>query len=129
MLARASASRLRTWRVLDAERRRRTRCGLHYPAPIITNGLADFHRTYDGWADVTLDFTFDGALVPIGTIEVWWRREAIDEYFSFVGTIPSTAVQFIHIRSTDIPLFVIYIMRYRNGALIGPFSEEFGVDM
>ena len=115
---------------MRSQKRRRERAWVPVaPAPVFTGGVPDWNRTVPGWADVLLDFTFDGAAVPVATFELWWMRESIDPEYSLLVTIPSTERHYYQEKVTTTPIFIFYKMRYRNGAVVGPFSGECGVDM
>jgi len=96
---------------------------------MITDGYSEWDRTLAGWADVILSFTFDGTGLPDAVFEIWWRREALDSVFSFVGTTSSSVRLYYHVNATQTPVFAFYKMRYVSDGIIGPFSEEFGVDV
>lgn len=126
-----AGTRLGRWAALYLQDRRRRRAGgsVVVPPPAITNGFSDWGRTENGWADVILDWTFDAGTLPVGVFELWWMREAVDPDFSLVATIPSNQREYYHVMVTQTPVFAYYRLRYRNGSVFGPFSDDYGVDV
>jgi hypothetical protein len=116
---------------MRSQKRRRAHAAasVNVPAPVVTNGFADWGRTLGGWADVLLDFTFADPGLPLAVFEIWWRRETIDAEFHLVGTTSSVQRSYIHQLATSTPVFAFYKLRYVNGGVVGPFSEELGVDI
>jgi len=120
--------RLQVWWALRLQKVRRT-APTQIPAPVIMTGGAEWNRSWDGWADVILQFDFDSGYLPAATFEIWWMREALDVDFALLTTIASSDRIFYHVNVTSVPIFIYYKMRYRNGSVLGPFCEPCGVDV
>ena len=121
------------WLAVWLQQRRRRRqfgsSGLTPGAPVITNGLFDNDATTPGYADAVIDFTFDDAGLPVGTFEVWGASEGTGWEFALLDTIPSTARSYRQVNAvpTDVQATVALELRYRHGAVIGPFSDPYYV--
>jgi hypothetical protein len=97
--------------------------------PIINNSLGDWNRTVDGWADVIIEFRFDSGNLPLATFEFWSMQDDVGASYALAGVMPSNERTFIQVQATNASVFIWYKLRYRNGSMIGPFSDEFGVDV
>jgi hypothetical protein len=111
-------------------RRQRSQAGpLVVPAPVITDGYYLWDETEPGWADAMVLFSFDDPGLPVATFEIYVSFEVGDGSFGFWESISSTVRGFRQNLVFTGQNGVIYKLRYRNGDVIGPFSEEFDIRM
>jgi hypothetical protein len=95
--------------------------------PVITVSGYEWDATESGWADVSLDWTFDHAGQPMASMEVW--RRLYTGALVFLGAVPSNYGWFYDPVATENEATFYYQLRYRNGATLGPFGAPFRVDV
>jgi len=66
--------------------------------------------------------------LPLSVFEIWRMREAVDTDYQLLATTPSSQRVYYHVLVTDTGVVGFYKLRYVNGAVVGPFSEEYSVD-
>jgi hypothetical protein len=95
-------------------------------APEIVSGDYSWGTTEEGFADVTLNFTFDQGSLPTSILEVWYR---VGESGSYQGldSVASDAGTFYHTLAATSETTLFYKMRYVYNDIVGPFSEEWAV--
>ena len=75
------------------------------------------------WADVTVGFSFADSGFPEATFEIFIAPGPGGTDFAFSQTIPSTQRQFTQTEVFEDENGVTYQLRYRNGDVVGPFSN------
>ena len=114
---------VRTWWAMRSQKRRRERANSGAPyvpvAPVIVNTMV---TDSEGVYDVTLTLSYPDAGAPIGTIEVY--RNGL-----LVGSVATTATQFVDRAVADREVFASYKARYVNGSVVGPWSSVVDVDV
>lgn len=118
-----AASRLGRWVTLHLQERRRAR-RTSPAAPVITGGEREWDETQVGWADALIDWAFDHGTYPVATLEIWLARDSSDWEFELVTAVPSWTWGYRHSCVSQIEETLLYKMRYRDGSIIGPFSNE-----
>ena len=121
---------LRVWLALRRQKKRRRGAGASVvvPAPVITSGWCEWAGTTPDVGDAVVEFTFDDSGLPVGTFEVYIARESTGWQFVSFETIPSTARSLRDSAVFDDQIIIRYELRYRNGDVVGPFSQPFDVD-
>lgn len=99
------------------------------PAPVIDSGDFSIGTTSPGWADVQIYWTFDPAPYPDADIEIWEANGYAGLVYTLIDTIPSTANSYIQPLVADADDRANYRIRYVNGGLQGPFSNDFYVEI
>jgi len=134
MLASASAERkeaggvtvLRTWLALHRQKRRRQGGGQEAPpapVPVIVDGYYEWDTTEHGWADVTISWTIDYNGFPEASFEVWMEGAGQPDHL--VATVQGSDRQFFQACVTSGEDTLNYRVRYRNGEVIGGFSNVY----
>jgi hypothetical protein len=117
------------WVVMRRQKLRRLARGssapLVIPAPVIIQGILVVSEVNPTWLDAIVDFSFDGAGLPAGALEV--QGSLSSDYGNWQPrlVVPVGAAQF-----RDDMVFtnqdnVYYRMRFVSGDIIGPFSDEY----
>lgn len=113
------------WRTLTAwlckQHQRRRRAAGALAAPEITGISLVWGATLPGWADVTLGLSFAHNGWPVATLEVWRTINGGAE--ALAGTVASSASSFVDGSLANGEVTVAYRARYRNGAVLGPWSS------
>jgi hypothetical protein len=99
------------------------------PAPVITGGSFSIGTTDPGFADVQIDWTFDPAPYGDADIEIWWFSGYVPAPWNLIASVPSTDTSYVQLAVTDVDDRETYKIRYVNGPLQGPFSNEFPVEV
>ena len=118
---------LRSWVALFLQERRRYRAeGGGVPAaPVITGSAWEWGQTEAGWVDIYMEFTFDHGAFPVATLEVW--AHDLNNADRVVAVLPSDQTSWWHNHVAEDATTFYYRMRYVNGPVVGPFSNEIGV--
>jgi hypothetical protein len=95
-------------------------------APVIISGDYSWDATTEGYADVTLTFTFNQGTFPSSNLEVWYRVGESGDYLPLDG-VPCDAGSFTHAMAASSEAVIFYKMRYTYNEVVGPFSEEWPV--
>jgi len=101
---------------VQLQERRRMRRGAAIAAPVITSATYAWNPT----ADVTVNFTFPQGIWPVATIEVY--ADIDGNAFQLIATVASTDTSFVHRTGLSGEAAAYYKLRYRDGAVKGPFS-------
>ena len=121
--SRCGLNLLRTWWALRRQaRRRRGGSSLSVPAPVLTDSQAYWGSTAEGWADIIVFWDFPGEAAAEAVLEIWERDEVYA--LRLVGTAPVSDHSFTHTKVTEVHGTFYYLARYRNGGVVGPFSNE-----
>ena len=126
--SRRVSSAVRTWWAMRSQKRRRDRgAGAEPspPVPVIVNGIYEWHATEYGWVDATIYWTIDYAGFPAANVEVWLQYGAVPEYL--VSEAPSNDREFNQSEVSNSEDELIYRIRYRNGAVVGAFSNAYHI--
>ncbi len=100
-----------------------------YPAPASVPAPTDLDATYlwdvttPGHADVECYWAFAHGGLSVGTFEVWAQIDLAP--FVLVGTVSSASPSFYWPEAVSAEATVALMVRYVNGATVGPFSETF----
>jgi len=117
----------RSWLAIFLQDRRRLRQQALVPppvpnAPVLLTGTYQWNRTSPGYADVMLTWSFDPGSFPVAFIEFWAGINSSSS--QQLGTVASNITNLSYPNATAYPIYVRVKMRYRNGSVIGPFSNE-----
>jgi hypothetical protein len=117
----------RSWLALWLQQRRRKRAAGDLgtpPAPVIVAAWYSWDDTETGWVDNYLSITFAQGTVPVATFEIWESDSNHD--WHLIETIASAGVvdPYHHARVAEDNDVFHYKVRYVNGVVIGPFSED-----
>ena len=91
-------------------------------APGLLTGDYYWNRTTPGYADVGLTWSFDHGPHPVASLELWASVNSAG--YSLLATVPSSNTSVFYPNATSVPIFVRVKARYRNGDILGPFSNE-----
>jgi hypothetical protein len=118
-----SGNLFRSWLAARLQKERRKRNAVVViPAPAIT-GYSLAWNGGDGYADVTLNYTFNHTGLATATFEIWLAKASMSWIWGMLTTITSgSAGTYTHVHATQYDT-LRYKMRYRNGAVLGPFGE------
>jgi hypothetical protein len=99
-------------------------------APVITTGTVNWDVTTVGWADVDITYTFAYGTFPVANLEVWLAKASGGYVYSLLATIASsTGGDFVQTNASSATDTFRYKMRYKNGSVLGPFSNVYSVDI
>jgi hypothetical protein len=118
-------SAVRAWLALRLQKRRRERAAPAAPVPIIYGGAFTWDTTEVNYADTTICWTIDYRGFPVASVEVWFRNSG--STLERIATVPSSDGTFHHTKVVYGEDDVFYRLCYRNGDVVGPFSEEFRI--
>jgi hypothetical protein len=77
-----------------------------------------------GAADIYIEWSFDHGSFPVGSIQVWLRRQG-DSGSVLLVTVPGNYTDYWHnAAGSDSSERLYYKLRYVNDSVVGPFSEE-----
>lgn len=99
------------------------------PAPVIESGDFSIGSTQPGWADVQIFWAFNPSPYPDATLEIWEGNGFSGVVYSLIATVPSTDDSYIQTLVADADDRANYKMRYVDGAVIGPWSNDFFVEI
>ena len=119
---------VRAWWAVHLQHRRRGRTSAPAPpapVPVIVNGDHEWGATEPGWVDAWISWAIDYAGYPVASVEVWFRRLATAE--ALVATVPSQDNGYAHLRVINAEDELFYRVRYRNGEVVGAFSDVFQI--
>ncbi|HOF72329.1 MAG TPA: hypothetical protein PLN97_13510 [Verrucomicrobiota bacterium] len=130
--SRGLSPRLRAWWAMRCQKRRRARGGpVPVPAaPQIVFGEAVPSNDYEGWFDLSILWApYPHGSFPVGEMEIWGHHGWGPPAYVLVGTQPSWPERlFTHEKAVEGEDAWTYKVRYRNGSVYGPFSNEFLVE-
>ena len=119
---------VRAWWAMRCQKRRRKGGTpvVVVNAPFIHDGGYSWDEFEPQWANTYVAWTFLQPELPVGTFEVWCQWGTSDE---LVATVPgSDRVCYLsHVTMGEQTYF--YRVRYRDGDVIGPFSNVYQVDV
>jgi hypothetical protein len=122
---------LRAWVAIWLQERRRARVsvgGIAPPAPLIVSGWYAWNDTEFGWVDNYITIEFDAEAVPEAQFEIWERDSNNSSHL--LDTIGSASLtDYRHVMASEDGDTFYYKVRYRNGGIIGPFSNEMEVEV
>jgi hypothetical protein len=76
------------------------------------------------WLNVTFDVGVDLKGYPAGQVEIWKGISPNGYVYGWVGNLPGAAGSYSEPQAVNIGEGVRYKARYKNGAVVGPFSNE-----
>jgi hypothetical protein len=125
----AAARRVQGWLTGWLQDRRRSRQETESPltAPVIHSGSFEWGVSEPEYADVWFEWTFAHGSAPSASIEVW--RRVNGEPYEPIATVPSSHASFYHSTAIREEAQLTYKVRYRNGDMFGPFSNEYIIDV
>jgi len=121
------ARRFQGWLATWLQDRRRARQVVAPAAPVITTGGFEWGASAVDWADLWVDWTFAHGSWPVASLEVWLSVDY--GAYALVVTLASTESGYYYPLATNTELPHTFKVRYRNGATVGPFSNEYLLDV
>jgi hypothetical protein len=125
----SATQRFRGWVASWVQDRRRGRQQLAPTpnAPAITTGGYEWGATDPAWADVFIEWSFDHGSFPVASIELWVSFDF--GAYNLLDTVGSAEPSYYISMASNNEKIFDFKMRYRNGGIIGPFSNEYRVDV
>lgn len=128
-----TAGRLRAWWAVRLQKRRRHAqpAAEETPAaPVIYFGEYGVNESDPERFDIVIAWEqYPHGSFPVAVMEVWGYQGWGEPSFGLVGSVASAPERsFIHYAAASGEDAWTYKVRYRNGALCGPFSNEFLVE-
>lgn len=96
-------------------------------APVITDGGFGWDVTTPGWADLWWNWTFDHGDYPVANLELYLKIAGGD--FALLDTVASSVWLKEYPEATQDETAFQLQVRYRNGAVFGPFSNIFEIEV
>ena len=98
-------------------------------APAIESGDYEWVGAGDGsYCNVVLGFSFDPGPYPDADMQVWVGFDGSDSY-TLLQTVPSNSGSVNINHAAQVEATLNYKLRYKHGAIVGPFSEPWTVDI
>ena len=95
-------------------------------APVITGGGYTWEGTEPGWFDAWLEWTFDHGSYPVAQIEIHQSVNGGPYYLAAVVSSDADGASLPQVADSETTFR--YQVRYRDGTVYGPFSNEWVVD-
>jgi hypothetical protein len=124
------SSVVRAWWAMRSQKRRRHSAGAPPeppPLPVVTLSNGNYSVS-GGLVSSTFDISVDHKTWPVASLEIWFSRNSTSNY-AVLATVGSDAESFSHPAITDSEDILYYKARYRNGDVLGPFSEQLEIDV
>ena len=98
-----------------------------FPVPAVTNSGYSWGTTTANYADVWFDLAFDHGGLPAANFEIYAGPTGSN--LTSWGSVASTESQIYKAAVLPYPLSINLKLRYVDGTTVGPFSEEFTLNV